>query len=785
MTTTALSWPTHLDYRDAMAAPALALVDPQLAQGTVRKTTMGLPRAATGGFASVYKVSNGQHSWAVRCFTNPVDPTLHRRYTEIGRALRTAGLPYTVEFDYQDRGIRVDGKPYPIVKMLWVDAQPLNTYVETLIGKRSVSELEALARAWKNLSERLSAAGLAHGDLQHGNVLVSPAGRLFLVDYDGFFVPALAGMPATENGQPAYQHPKRGRSDFGPHLDRYAALTVYVALLALAKQPALWGRYDNEDNLLFVKEDHGDPASSALFSELLRLDKSVAVPASHLADAALTKTPATTPLIAQVLASGVVVPVQGSTHSVGGASRGSSWFRDAAAAESGAARLADHVQVSWSPALKPVWSRPGTRVVRWQETEPVYKTEDYTEEVVSGFWFWKTTDVVHRRRQVQSGTRQVPKTRVDQIGRRQHGLLAVGYAAGRPVAVHAAGASWWNDSAAENPDGSFLQGDTLLAVIGGEKLIVANGYSFAVRNVRGGGVRRIQRPSTDTSRYRALACHASGAYAVSRGKARTVDVYDASGVKTAELKLTRRMVTQMVFTAPDRLLLSSADALTLADTRTRRAVATGRWHVDEVTAIAASADGALLASADEAGDVFVYDGNLARRASFHLDGAVTALAIAPDSRHVLVAYAGSSEIVVLDSASRHVAGRVSGHHGPIVSVAIDAQGRVITGDSSGLLVQWSNDSGSAAVNLSQVHGSRGNGAGGFQAATRTVPPARRASSGQNQAAIGPRGGISTAVNGRGPGPCPRCGTTCIEKQGNRGIVWWACPRFPACKGARV
>src|SRR5262249_40257523 len=103
-----------------------------------------------------------------------------------------------------------------------------------------------------------------------GNVLVQGE-ELRLVDYDGMFVPALAGAQANETGHPAYQHPARSARDFGPEIDRFSALVVLVALHALAARPALWSRHANGDNLLFRPADFRDPAGSALWAELRAL----------------------------------------------------------------------------------------------------------------------------------------------------------------------------------------------------------------------------------------------------------------------------------------------------------------------------------------------------------------------------------------------------------------------------------------------------------------------------------------------------------------------------------
>src|SRR5262249_18031658 len=93
---------------------------------------------------------------------------------------------------------------------------------------------------------------------------------LKLIDYDGLFVPALAGRPPGEAGHPAYQHPQRLReATTGPEADRVSLLVVAAALRCLVVGgPALWQRYDSGDNLLFPEADLRAPARSALFREL-------------------------------------------------------------------------------------------------------------------------------------------------------------------------------------------------------------------------------------------------------------------------------------------------------------------------------------------------------------------------------------------------------------------------------------------------------------------------------------------------------------------------------------
>jgi hypothetical protein len=166
--------------------------------------------------------------------------------------------------DYSEQGILVDGAWYPIVKMPQVQGYTLQRYIENEIcAGRSLAHLSSKFRA---LVTRLQQLGIAHGDLQHGNIMVQ-AGELVLVDYDGMYVPELHGWPAAERGSAAYQHPLRG-GQFSPDLDRFSSIIIDLALQALAFTPGLWQKYSTGENLLFRQADFTEPEKSVLLRDL-------------------------------------------------------------------------------------------------------------------------------------------------------------------------------------------------------------------------------------------------------------------------------------------------------------------------------------------------------------------------------------------------------------------------------------------------------------------------------------------------------------------------------------
>ena len=261
------TWPDLTEYHEALQYPQRSLGDPGLQKAQIEKDRFGMPKPATGGNAVAYKATEGQNVWAVRCFLRPISDHAER-YAAISKHLQKNGAAHCTKFFYLADGLRIKGGTFPIVKMAWVQGPNLDRFVEGVLDKPR--ELAALREKFRALVRDIEVGKFAHGDLQHGNILVR--GRdLLLIDYDGMWVPALIGRQATEIGHRAYQHPKRGMTDYGPYLDRFSALVIYLSLLALEVDRKLWDQYNTGDNLLFVREDFNEAGKSPIWSDLAAL----------------------------------------------------------------------------------------------------------------------------------------------------------------------------------------------------------------------------------------------------------------------------------------------------------------------------------------------------------------------------------------------------------------------------------------------------------------------------------------------------------------------------------
>lgn len=261
-----MNWPTHADYQEAVQNPKHCFKLPELTSGTVAETPLGLPRVMSGNFASVYEVRSEQKTFAVRCFVRQVT-NQQTRYAVLSRCLQPLALPFLVPFEFVNEGIRVHDRWYPIVKMDWVSGLPLHQFIER--NQKDSILLLRLAMAWRELLLNLRAHRVAHCDLQHGNVLVTPQGELWLVDYDGMYAPAFAREKSPELGHINYQHPRRAADFFDENVDNFSALVIHIALLAVAAEPELWNEFHTGDNLLLTSADFKKPGASKLVPRLM------------------------------------------------------------------------------------------------------------------------------------------------------------------------------------------------------------------------------------------------------------------------------------------------------------------------------------------------------------------------------------------------------------------------------------------------------------------------------------------------------------------------------------
>lgn len=116
--------------------------------------------------------------------------------------------------------------------------------------------------------------GIAHGDLQHGNILVDKNDNLFLIDYDSMYLPTLKGQGDIIAGLKGYQHPKRADNiNASEKLDYFSELIIYTSIVGVAERPEFVEKYNLEDSeqMLFSPDDFNDLVNSRIYKDLSEL----------------------------------------------------------------------------------------------------------------------------------------------------------------------------------------------------------------------------------------------------------------------------------------------------------------------------------------------------------------------------------------------------------------------------------------------------------------------------------------------------------------------------------
>ncbi len=260
------AYPAAGDYYKAVQAPARVFTVPKLQAAEFVWDSLG-PTLARGSSAVVFQASVEGTPQALRCYIRN-DASSRDRYSALDSYLTAQDLsPCVSGTTWLDEAIRVNRATWPVLTMDWIDGRTLNEYVDYLVAGANTAALTTLAAKWRELVALLQNSEFTHGDLQHGNIMVDQQGRIRLVDFDGVWIPQLAGQsPPTEFGHPNYQHPMQHVWD--RWLDTFSALVIYLSLVALGKDPALWLALYNSKNLLFAKNDFFPPFKTEAWKQL-------------------------------------------------------------------------------------------------------------------------------------------------------------------------------------------------------------------------------------------------------------------------------------------------------------------------------------------------------------------------------------------------------------------------------------------------------------------------------------------------------------------------------------
>lgn len=285
-----MNYPTIGDYYTVIRHPKIAFrkkdpetkiesdLDPLLVNGKpIEKSDfMGSKSLwiGSGAFACVFKYEtySPRRLWAIRCFTKKIT-NIESHYKKISRQLNLIQYrKYFLDFKFINEGIKIKGIIYPIIRMEWFEGKNLRSFIKENLSNKN--QLMSLANSWKQLSIDLFEARIAHGDLQHNNILINSDDgiNIKLIDYDSlYFLSEGDNVDDVIKGIDGYQHSLRETtSKKCLETDYFSQLVIYISIVAIAENSELWNLYelDKTERLLFSKDDLLAPKNAKIFNEL-------------------------------------------------------------------------------------------------------------------------------------------------------------------------------------------------------------------------------------------------------------------------------------------------------------------------------------------------------------------------------------------------------------------------------------------------------------------------------------------------------------------------------------
>ena len=235
----------------------------------------GEPYRSSGAFAVVFKMKDpkmGQF-YALKCFTEEQEGRAEA-YRKIGTELEGMRSGYFTSMRYYERELFVDSSvssesEFPVLLMEWVEGQTMENYIAKYY--QDSYKMGLLCHLFCKMASWLRIQPFAHGDIKPDNIMVGEKGELTLIDYDGMFVPSMAGQSSPTLGTQDFRHPLRKAEDFDATIDDFALASIALSLKAITLDPNLLDRFGAPDRLLFSANDYLDLSASNALSAVWQL----------------------------------------------------------------------------------------------------------------------------------------------------------------------------------------------------------------------------------------------------------------------------------------------------------------------------------------------------------------------------------------------------------------------------------------------------------------------------------------------------------------------------------
>ena len=224
------------------------------------------PELKSGGFAFVCHVEDSytKTQYALRVWhTKPDNDDFMERSKILSNYIsKYNSTTYIVNYEYLQNSLIVANSKQDVLLMDWIAGKTLFKFLNDICETNSQNarnQIRQIARRFKDMAKWMHSKQIAHGDLQHDNIIIKDNGDIVLCDYDSMYVPGMENFDQITTGYEGYQHPLR--KQYSPRKmdkkdDYFSEIIIYLGLLILSMSTIFWDHEEsNEQYFIFdIKE---------------------------------------------------------------------------------------------------------------------------------------------------------------------------------------------------------------------------------------------------------------------------------------------------------------------------------------------------------------------------------------------------------------------------------------------------------------------------------------------------------------------------------------------------
>lgn len=259
--------PMTSDYLESIEASAFA--DIRLEKLTFERNQNELLKFIQGREAVVFPAMSDDTKVAVRFIRNTTLGQL-ADYIEQLETLKTIFRQYNLthfpDFEIVRNAIKLSKGNFPAIIMNWIQGMSLIPFLKQNI--RDIPLLHNLLREFIKSCRRNHIAGIVHGDIHSGNIIVDNNGHFRIIDIFNAWHPTFGSIKDMA-GNSNYQHPMRRLNKYvDVYVDYFSEIIICATIYVATYAPDLFNSYCNDDGL-FVGQDFLAPDESTFISALL------------------------------------------------------------------------------------------------------------------------------------------------------------------------------------------------------------------------------------------------------------------------------------------------------------------------------------------------------------------------------------------------------------------------------------------------------------------------------------------------------------------------------------